>query len=138
MRDKLNTDLTKMLGMEFPIIKAPMFLVSNAEMVIEACNAGITGCIPALNYRTISELKSAIVEMKENCDGPIGINLIVNKFNTKMEKQLDICVELEVDYIITSLGNPKSTINACKPRGIKVFCDVINLEQAKKLHKTKI
>ena len=33
MRDKLNTELTRMLGIEFPIIKAPMFLVSNAEMI---------------------------------------------------------------------------------------------------------
>ena len=133
MRDKLNTALTRMLGIEFPIIKAPMFLVSNSEMVIESCNAGITGCVPALNYRTISELQSAIIEMKENCAGPIGINLIVNKFNTQMDKQLDVCVELGVDYIITSLGNPKSTIDACKPRGIKVFCDVVNLEYAQKV-----
>ena len=133
MRNKLNTELTRMLGIEFPIIKAPMFLVSNAEMVIESCNAGITGCAPALNYRTISELQSAIIEMKENCAGPIGINLIVNKFNTQMDKQLDVCVELGVDYIITSLGNPKSTIDACKPRGIKVFCDVVNLEYAQKV-----
>ena len=133
MRDKLNTELTRMLGMEFPIIKAPMFLVSNAKMVVEACNAGITGCIPALNYRTVSELRLAIKEVQDNCSGPIGINLIVNKFNTQMDKQLAICVELGVDYIITSLGNPQSIIEACKPSGIKVFCDVVNLEYAKKV-----
>ena len=110
-----------------------MFLVSNTKMVIEACNAGITGCVPALNYRTIPELKSAITEMKDNCDGPIGINLIVNKFNTQIDEQLKVCGELGVDYIITSLGSPKSTIDACKPKGIKVFCDVVNLEYAKKV-----
>ena len=64
---------------------------------------------------------------------PIGINLIVNKFNTKMSDQLDVCVDLRVDYIITSLGNPKSIIDMCKPKGIRVFCDVVNLEQAKKV-----
>ena len=42
-----------MLNIEFPIIQAPMFLVSNTKMVIEACKSGITGCFPALNYRTI-------------------------------------------------------------------------------------
>lgn len=133
MNKLLKTELTQMLGMDFPIIQAPMFLVSNTNMVVEACNSGITGCFPALNYRTIEELREAILEIKNNCKGPIGVNLIVNKFNTKMAQQLEVCVDLEVDYIITSLGNPKSTIDACKPKGIKVFCDVVNLEYAKKV-----
>ena len=51
----------------------------------------------------------------------------------KWLNNLAVCVDLEVDYIITSLGNPKSTIDACKPKGIKVFCDVVNLEYAKKV-----
>jgi nitronate monooxygenase len=133
MKVQLNTPLTEMLGMRFPIIQAPMFLVSNTKMAIEAANAGITGCIPAMNYRTISELRLAILEFKNQCDGPLGINLIVNKFNSQKDKQLEVCVELGVDYIITSLGNPKSTIQACEPKGIKVFCDVVDLEYAKKV-----
>lgn len=133
MKSQLHTDLTRMLNISFPIIQAPMFLVSNTKMVIAASNAGITGCIPAMNYRTIPELRNAINEVKNACNGPLGINLIVNKFNAKMAEQLAVCVDLEVDYIITSLGNPKSTIDACKPKGIKVFCDVVNLEYAKKV-----
>ena len=132
MKGKLDTELTEMLGIDFPIIQAPMFLVSNAKMVIEAVKSGITGCIPALNYRTIPELRQAILDVKNNCDGPMGINLIVNTSNVKMPAQLETCVELGVDYIITSLGSPKSTLDACKPKGIKVFCDVVNLEYAKK------
>ena len=133
MKNILNTELTKMLNIDFPIIQAPMFLVSNAKMVIEASRSGITGCIPALNYRTIDELRDAILGVKAKSVGPMGINLIVNKFNTKMQEQLDVCVELEVDYIITSLGSPRAIIEACKPKGIKVFCDVVNLEYAKKV-----
>ena len=133
MNKILHTPLTKMLKIDFPIIQAPMFLVSNTSMVIEAAKSGITGCIPALNYRTIEELRQAIIDVQSNCDGPLGINLIVNKFNNSMMQQLEVCVELGVDYIITSLGNPKSTIEACKSKGIKVFCDVVDLEQAKKV-----
>ena len=129
----LKTQLTQMLNIEFPIIQAPMFLVSNTKMVIEACNSGITGCFPALNYRTIADLRQAILEIKNNCNGPIGVNLIVNKFNTQIKQQLEACVDLGVDYIITSLGNPKSIIELCKPKGIKVFCDVVNLEYAQKV-----
>ena len=133
MNKTLHTPLTKMLKIDFPIIQAPMFLVSNTSMVIEAAKSGITGCIPALNYRTIEELRQAIILVQSNCDGPLGINLIVNKFNNSMMQQLEVCVELGVDYIITSLGNPKSTIEACRSKGIKVFCDVVDLEQAKKV-----
>ena len=125
--------LTKMLGIDFPIIVAPMFLVSNSKMLIEAGNSGVTGCVPAMNYRTINEFELAIKDVKNHSKGPMGVNLIVNKFNPKMIKQLKLCIDLKVDYIITSLGNPSSVIKACKPKGIKVFCDVVDLKYAKKV-----
>ena len=61
-----NNELTNMLGIDFPIIVAPMFLVSNAKMLIEAGNSGVTGCVPALNYRTINEFRDAIKQVKMN------------------------------------------------------------------------
>ncbi len=125
--------LTKMLGIDFPIIVAPMFLVSNSKMLIEAGNSGVTGCVPAMNYITINEFELAIKDVKNHSKGPMGVNLIVNKFNPKMIKQLKLCIDLKVDYIITSLGNPSSVIKACKPKGIKVFCDVVDLKYAKKV-----
>jgi nitronate monooxygenase len=121
MIDKIETPLTL------------IFLVSNAAMAIEAGNAGTTGAIPSLNYRTNEEFVAAIREVKQNTNGPLGINLIVNKSNIKLEAHLKICVEEGVDYIITSLGSPEAVIAACKHRGIKVFCDVIDLKFAKKV-----
>ena len=55
----MKTKLTELLNIQYPIIQAPMFLVSNVAMVTEAMDAGIAGCIPALNYRTLEELKNA-------------------------------------------------------------------------------
>ena len=63
-----QTALTQMLKIEHPVIMAPMFLVSNAAMVIEACKAGITGAIPALNYRTDAEFRKALTEIKAATD----------------------------------------------------------------------
>ena len=60
----MQTKLTELLNIKFPIIQAPMFLVSNVAMVTEAMNAGIAGCIPALNYRTLDELRAAAKELK--------------------------------------------------------------------------
>ena len=130
---KIETALTKMLGIDYPIIMAPMFLVSNTAMTIAGIEAGITGAIPALNYRTDAELRAAINEVKEKTGGPLGINLIVNKSNVRMKEQLATCVELGVDFIITSLGSPRLVIEACKPKGIKVFCDVVDVEYALKV-----
>ncbi len=62
----MQTKLTKILNTKYPIIQAPMFLVSNVAMVTEAMKGGIAGCIPALNYRTLDELRSAIKELKAN------------------------------------------------------------------------
>ncbi|GIV34637.1 MAG: 2-nitropropane dioxygenase [Chitinophagales bacterium] len=131
--EQINTPLTRMLRIRYPIIMAPMFLVSNAKMTTEAIRAGITGAIPALNYRTDAEFRKALNEIRQACEGPIGINLIVNKSNIRLKEQLKTCLDYKVDYIITSLGNPKEVIEACKPRGIKVFCDVVDEMYAKKV-----
>lgn len=128
-----TTTIDKMLGIEYPIIVAPMFLISNTKMVIAALQNGVTAAFPALNYRTDSELRAAIAEIKAASSKPFGVNLIVNKSNLKYKSQLDTLVELKVDYIITSLGSPKEVIDICKPKGIKVFCDVVDLEYAKKV-----
>ena len=128
-----STSLTDLLGIKHPIILAPMFLVSNVKMTVAASKAGITGCIPALNYRTIKELEAAIKEIKDQSNGPFGINLIVNKSNFLYKEQLKTCCELKVDYIITSLGSPEETINMAHKAGVKVFCDVVNLDYAKKV-----
>ena len=125
--------LSDILGIKHPIIVAPMFLVSNEEMVVQSCENGATSAIPALNYRTYDELRIAIQSIKKRTSKPFGINLIVNKSNPKYKKQLEVVVEEKVDYIITSLGSPEETINSCKPLGIKVFCDVVDLAYAKKV-----
>lgn len=125
--------LTDLLGIKYPIILAPMFLVSNVKMLVAASKSGITGCVPALNYRTIEEFEAALIELKEKCVGPFGVNLIVNKSNFLYKEQLKSCCTHQVDYIITSLGSPKETINQAHKVGVKVFCDVVNLAYAKKV-----
>jgi nitronate monooxygenase len=125
--------LCKMLGIRYPIIMAPMFLVSNVKMVVEANKAGIAGAIPALNYRTTEELRQAIREIKASGPGAFGINLIVNKSNFLYKEQLQIICEEKVDFIITSLGSPEETIREAHKAGVKVFCDVTDVKYALKV-----
>ncbi|HIC32885.1 MAG TPA: nitronate monooxygenase [Flavobacteriaceae bacterium] len=131
----MQTKLTELLNIKHPIIMAPMFLVSNVAMVKEAMQSGIAGCIPALNYRTLEELRAAIKELKANKseDGAFGFNLIVNKSNPKAKAQLEVLCEEGCDFILTSLGNPKETIEEAHKVGIKVFCDITDLRFAQKV-----
>lgn len=131
----MQTKLTQLLGINHPIIMAPMFLVSNTKMVKEAMDMGIAGCIPALNYRTLEELRVAAQELKEAKPegGSFGFNLIVNKSNPKALGQLEVLCKEGCDFIITSLGSPRQTIEQAHKVGIKVFCDVTDLRFAKKV-----
>lgn len=127
--------LSEILGIDFPLIVAPMFLVSNAKMIISATEAGCTGAIPALNFRTTEELRETIRFIKSKTKKPFGINLIVNKSNIYYKKQLEIICEEKVAFVITSLGSPEETIKKCHENGVKVFCDVTNLKYAQKVDK---
>ncbi|NQY30369.1 MAG: nitronate monooxygenase [Flavobacteriaceae bacterium] len=127
--------LQELLQIEHPIIMAPMFLVSNVAMSIEGMKQGIATCIPALNYRTLDELRVACKDLKaaKTQNGAFGFNLIVNKSNPKFIGQLAVICEEGADFIITSLGSPESTIEASHKVGIKVFCDVVDVAMAKKV-----
>lgn len=131
----MQAKLSHLLHIKHPIIQAPMFLVSNTAMVIEAMKSGIAGCIPALNYRTLPELRSAIRELKAAKveGGAFGFNLIVNKSNIKYKEQMRVLCEEGCDFIITSLGSPEETIREARKVGIKVLCDVTDLKFATKV-----
>jgi nitronate monooxygenase len=131
--DRMKAPLCDLLGIRYPIILAPMFLVSNSQMIIKGIEAGITGAIPALNYRTTDELVAAIQDIRASVDGPFGINLIVNKSNFLYQEQLKVCCEQRVSFLITSLGSPEETIQEAHKVGIKVFCDVTDVAYAKKV-----
>lgn len=135
MMQSINSKLCELLGIEFPVIMAPMFLVSNENMIIEAIKSGITGAIPALNYRDTDDLRRAIRKIKTEAKGPFGINLIVNNSNFLFKEQLRVCCEEQVDFFITSLGSPEETIRKAKKHRIKVFCDVTDLNFALKVEK---
>lgn len=109
-----------------------MFLVTTPEMVIPALKNGITAAIPAANYRKNGELKAAILYIKSQTNKPFGINLVVNKSNTRYKQQLSEIIDAKPAFIITSLGNPQNAIEAAHKHGIKVFCDVVDARFAQK------
>jgi nitronate monooxygenase len=128
-----STWLTETFKLKYPIIMAPMFLISNKEMLVEAAKSGIMGTIPSLNYRSVEEFEAGMKDLKENCPGAFGVNLIVNKSNIHLDAHLTVLEKYPPAFVITSLGSPEIVIKRLKPKGVKVLCDVVDIEYAKKV-----
>lgn len=129
--------LDQILDIKYPIIMAPMFLVSNQKMMEAAIDEGIAGCFPSLNFREKGELADLLQELnayrQESKSGTYGVNLIAQKTNPLFQKHLEICVSNKVPFYITSLGNPRLVIEGAKSYGGRVFCDVTNMVHAEKV-----
>lgn len=131
-----NNSLNKLLNIDFPLIIAPMFLVSNQAMMEAGMKHCVAAAFPSLNYRKEGELEKLLDDLNTYKNsvskGTYGINLIVQKTNPMYEKHLAICVTKKVPFYITSLGNPQKVIEQAHSYGGKVFCDVTNITHAEK------
>ncbi|WP_449355413.1 NAD(P)H-dependent flavin oxidoreductase [Virgibacillus natechei] len=128
---------------KLPVIMAPMFLVSNPKMTINACEAGIIGSFPALNARTnaileewMEQITTELAEIKrENPDkkiAPWAINFISHRTNKRFEEDLKLIEKYQPPIVITSLGDPSPVVKIVHEYDGVVFSDVINTKFAKK------
>jgi nitronate monooxygenase len=132
-----KNELTTLLKIDFPVIMAPMFLVSNPDMVIAGMKEGIMATFPAMNCRDQKQLDQWLTEIetgKAGTKGSYGVNLIVQETNPYYRYQLDTCIKHKVPFYITSLGKPAEVIEKAHQYGGKVFCDITNLEHAQKCY----
>lgn len=126
---------TEKLGIEFPLIMAPMFLVSNQAMLTAGMESGVMATAPTLNFRTDQELANFLEEcntVKSSNPGSYGVNLIVHPTNGRLDAHVALCEQFKVPLVITSLGNPTEVIARVKAYGGMVLCDVTNLKHAQK------
>ncbi len=133
-----DKNLCKLLGIEFPLIMAPMFLVTNKALLEAGIRSGVMAVFPSLNFRKDAELTALLDELNACRDrhqgGSYGVNLIVQQSNIYLKQHLAMCVEKKVPFYITSLGNPREVIKAAHHYGAKVFCDITNMEHAQKCY----
>ena len=112
-----------------PVIAAPMFIISQPELVIAQCKAGVVGSFPSLNARPSGVfedwLKRLRAELTE-ADAPFAVNLIVHRSNARLEEDLALVVKYKVPIVITSLGARTDVNEAVHSYGGLVFHDIIN------------
>ena len=124
-------------GLTLPVICAPMFIVSNPDLVIAQCKSGVIGSFPALNARPKELLDEWLTRIKgELADDPqaaaFAVNQIIHPSNERLQHDMELCVKHEVPLIITSLSAPTQIVPPVHAYGGKVFHDVISVRHAEK------
>ncbi len=129
--------------LRLPAIASPLFIISNPDLVIAQCKAGIVGSFPALNARPgpvleewlkriTGELAEYDAKHPDAPSAPFAVNQIVHKSNDRLQHDVDLCVKYKVPIVITSLGAQESLNKAIHSYGGIVLHDVINQFFARK------
>ena len=129
--------------MSIPVIGSPLFIVSNPDLVIAQCKAGIVGSFPALNARPAEVLEEWLTRITTELDAynaahpekpaaPFAVNQIVHKSNDRLQHDVQMCVKFKVPLVITSLGAQVEVNEAIHSYGGMVLHDVINQKFAHK------
>lgn len=124
-------------NLSLPVICAPMFIVSNPDLVIAQSKAGLIGSFPALNARPMEVLDEWLTRIKTELAAdpkaaPFAVNQIIHPSNERLEHDMALCVKHEVPLIITSLSAPTQIVPPVHAYGGKVFHDVISVRHAEK------
>ena len=101
--------------LRIPVVAAPLFIISNPDLVIAQCKAGIIGSFPSLNARPIevldewlqritNELAAYDQANPDNPSAPFAVNQIVHRSNDRLDQDMDLCEKYQVPIVITSLG----------------------------------
>jgi len=118
-----------------PAIASPLFIISQPDLVIATCRAGMIGAFPSLNARPSGTFEQWLqrlnAELTDN-DAPYAVNLIAHRTNTRLDEDLALCVQYKVPVVITSLGALEHVNQAIHSYGGIVLHDVINDTFARK------
>ncbi len=124
-------------NLKLPVICAPMFIVSNPDLVIAQCKSGVVGSFPALNARPMEMLDDWLLRIKRELAAdpqaaPFAVNQIIHPSNARLEHDMALCVKHEVPLVITSLSAPTAIVPRVHAYGGLVFHDVISVRHAQK------
>lgn len=130
-------------NLRLPVVGAPLFIISNPDLVIAQCKAGVVGSFPALNARPqpvlhewldriTTELGEYDAQHPQSKAAPYAVNQIVHKSNDRLEHDVEACVKFKAPIVITSLGAQPWLNEAIHSYGGIVLHDIISIAHAKK------
>jgi len=100
----LQTSVTRLLGIKYPIIGGAMMSISKADFVAAISNAGGLGILASAIYQTKEEFARAIDRLKQLTDKPFAVNLNLFPSMRPIDNNdyLDILIEKGVKIVETS------------------------------------
>jgi nitronate monooxygenase len=130
-------------NLRLPVVGSPLFIISNPDLVIAQCKAGIVGSFPALNARPEPVLEEWLERITSELDAhnrahperpaaPFAVNQIVHASNNRLEHDMALCQKYKVPIVITSLGAQEWVNQAVHSYGGITLHDIINNRFAKK------
>ncbi|MCB0461905.1 MAG: nitronate monooxygenase [Flavobacteriaceae bacterium] len=125
----MQNKITKLFGIQYPIVQAGMIWNSGWRLASAASNAGILGLIGAGSmYPDV--LREHIQKCKKVTEKPFGVN--VPMLYPNIEDIMNIIVEEDVKIVFTSAGNPKTWTKWLQDKGITVVHVVSSVKFALK------
>ena len=128
MTYRMNTNLTKLLRIKYPIIQAPIGSVTNPSLASEVSNAGGLGFL-ALSWQSLDACREAIRKTKALTDKPFGINLVLDK---NQDERVALCLEENVDILSFFWGDSTAYIPTLKEKGVTICQTVGSVADAKR------
>lgn len=126
---RIHTRITDLLGIDVPIVQAPMGWIARAQLASAVSNAGGLGIIETSSGE-LDEVRAEIAKMRDLTDRPFGVN-IAQAF-VRDPGIVDFVVDQGVRFITTSAGDPTRYTEQLKGAGLTVFHVVPTLKGALK------
>ena len=127
--DTFDNRITRMLGVEIPIVQAPMGWIARSQLASAVSNAGALGIIETSSGE-LDAIRGEIVSMRGLTDKPFGVN-IAQAF-VRDPNIVQFVIDQGVQFVTTSAGNPERYTEELKSAGLTVFHVVPSLGAAKK------
>ena len=128
----VKTEITKLLGIEYPIIQGGMAWVAEYHLAAAVSNAGGLGIIAA-GAAPAEWVREQIREAKKLTDKPFGVNIML--MNPSADDIAKVVVEEGVKVVTTGAGNPEKYMKEWKEAGIKVIPVVASVALAKRMER---
>ena len=126
----LTTRLCTFLGIDFPIINAPMAGTASAELTTAVSKAGAFGMIGAGADPDPTWLLEQVHAVREKTSSPFGVGF--SSSFPGLEKAIEAALDAQVAAIGHSFIDPTQLINQAKGSGVKIFAQVQTMANAKK------
>ena len=128
-------------ALRLPVMQAPMFIISNLQLALASCRAGIIGAFPAGNPRAPESLETWLDALTEaeaaaRAEGlpfaPYCVNLNASRQQDPQARRerLALCRRAKVPLVLTNMGDPRREVEAAHDWGGVVFHDVTTMAHA--------